>query len=363
MKRINVGLDDRSYPISIGSGVLDSLPELLRETVKSKRLAIVTDSNVAKIYLERIKKDIEDQGLSVNQIIIPAGEEYKTVSTAEKIFDNLIAQNWDRWSPLIALGGGVVGDITGFAAACFMRGIPYIQIPTTLLAMVDSSVGGKTGVNHPKGKNLIGAFYQPKMVAIDLEVLKTLPEAELIAAMAEVIKYGVIKNEELFRYLENHLDDILDLKSEELGYVIGKCCEIKAEVVELDEREAGLRAILNYGHTVGHAIEQASNYRIYRHGEAVGLGMIAAAEFSQILGYCGKDDEERIKTLLSMTGFPAEIDGSIKVKDVLEAINLDKKREDKQINFVFVKKIGEVILEKIFINEHFKILKGISIFK
>jgi 3-dehydroquinate synthase len=361
MKKIKIGLGARSYSVFIGTEILNGLPRLMDGVIEADRVAIVTDSLIGGLYLESLKWGLREAGIESCEIIISAGEEHKDLATIETIFDNLIAQDWDRWSPLIALGGGIVGDITGFAAASFMRGIPYIQVPTTLLAMVDSSVGGKTGVNHPRGKNLIGAFYQPRLVAADVGTLKSLPPVEIVAAMAEVIKYGMIGDAELFDYLETHLEKVLEADKTALMHVIARCCEIKAAIVEEDEREAGIRAILNFGHTIGHAIEQAGEYRTFRHGEAVALGMIAATELSHRLGYCKGDVPERLKTILHRAGLPERV--KLSPADILKAVKIDKKRTGTQINFIFVDSIGKAFIKPFELENYLDKLTQFSIFR
>ena len=287
-------------------------------------------------------------GFIVMSIEIPDGEQYKNLDWANSIYTALLINSFDRKSALVALGGGVIGDLTGFAAATFMRGVPFIQVPTTLLAMVDSSVGGKTGVNHPMGKNMIGAFYQPKKVLMDLEVLRTLPKEELLSGMAEVIKYGVIRDSSFFEYLDTNREKILSLDPDALGYIISRSCEIKAEVVSADEREGGLRAILNFGHTVGHAIETAENYTM-RHGYAVAIGMVYASRLAHKTGLCDQSVPDRVETLIQSYGLPTDLSALSRKPssaELMATMQIDKKAEGGKVKFVLPKKIGEVVITK-----------------
>jgi 3-dehydroquinate synthase len=270
-ERVNVGLGDRSYEISIGHGIIAGLGLRIKEFRPSK-VAIISNETIFPLYKDVVLASMKDNGISPEVILMPDGEEYKTLEWANNIYGKLLESRFDRGSSIIALGGGVVGDITGFVAATYMRGIRCIQVPTTLLSQVDSSVGGKTGVNHPLGKNMIGAFYQPSLVIIDVDTLKTLPEREFLAGMSEVIKYGVISDADFFDYLKDNGDDILELGGS-ITHIVKRSCEVKANVVSQDEREAGLRAILNFGHTIGHAVETVTEYKQYLHGEAIAIGM------------------------------------------------------------------------------------------
>jgi 3-dehydroquinate synthase len=277
---------------------------------------------------------------------VPDGEQYKNLDWANAIYTALLTNGFDRKSALVAFGGGVIGDLTGFAAATFMRGVPFVQVPTTLLAMVDSSVGGKTGVNHPMGKNMIGAFYQPKKVLMDLGVLTTLPTKELLSGMAEVIKYGVIRDPELFDYLDKNREKILSLEPDVLTHIIKRSCEIKAGVVSKDEREGGLRAILNFGHTVGHAIETAENYTM-RHGEAVAIGMVYASRLAHRTGLCAASVPERVERLIKSYGLPADLSALSRrpsVDELMDTMQVDKKAEGGKVKFVLPSKIGEVVI-------------------
>jgi len=346
METIKVELGERSYDISIGSNVLDGIGEKLVSLGLSPKLALVSNPTVFSLYGERVSDSIKKAGFDLLTIIIPDGEEYKNLASLQHIYNELLKYRLDRASALLALGGGVVGDITGFAASTYMRGISYVQVPTTLLAQVDSSVGGKTGVNHELGKNMIGAFWQPRLVWIDVETLKTLPARELLAGLAEVIKYGVIYDEKLFSFLENEKERILNLERDELAYIIKRSCEIKAEVVSKDEREAGLRAILNYGHTIGHAIETATKYRRFLHGEAVAIGMHLEARLSMMLGMIDRDQVSRIKALIDSYGLPAEMPSDVSVSSISLSIRLDKKAVAGELKFILPEKIGNVRIHK-----------------
>jgi 3-dehydroquinate synthase len=279
---------------------------------------------------------------------VPDGEQYKTLDWANAIFTALLINTFDRRSPLIALGGGVIGDLTGFAAACFMRGVPFIQVPTTLLAMVDSSVGGKTGVNHPMGKNMIGAFYQPKLVLMDLDTLKTLPKEEFLAGMAEVIKYGVIADEDFYTYLDKNRERILANEPGPLAHIIKRSCEIKADVVSKDEREGGFRAVLNFGHTLGHAIETLENYRM-RHGEAVAIGMVYTSRLAHRMGHCDAKVPEKVEKLIKEYGLPTSLSVLSRrptVTEIMDMMQVDKKAEGGKVRFILPLKVGEVAITK-----------------
>ena len=341
MDNITVSLGNRSYPIYFGYEILAELGEALSNLHINDRIAVVTNPKVRSLFGESVESGLKTAGFSVSSIEIPDGEETKTLEWAGVLYDKLISMKMDRKSALVALGGGVVGDITGFVAATFLRGIPYIQVPTTLLAQVDSSVGGKTGVNHPKGKNLIGAFYQPKTVLIDVSTLGTLEKSELLSGLAEVIKYGIIRDSLLFGYLEDNLDRIVKLDQESLLQVVKTCCSIKAEVVGEDEREAGLRSILNFGHTIGHAIEALTDFKRYKHGEAVAMGMVAAARISVQRGVCHEIVLNRIESLLQRAGLPTEMPRFSK-EEYVRVIELDKKAEKGGVKFVLTEDIGRV---------------------
>src|SRR5258706_605792 len=299
VQTIQVDLGPSSYPITIGAGLLTDR-ELLDVQIPGRDLLIVTNTTVAKLYLAKLKGSFAHRRIA--ECILPDGEQHKTLQTAGWVLDALVANKMNRDATVLALGGGVVGDIAGFAAACYQRGVGYVQIPTTLLAQVDSSVGGKTGVNHAGGKNLIGAFYQPLAVITDTDTLATLPDRELRAGLAEVIKYGCIWDPLLFDWLELNIDNLTPLDPQALTYAIGRSCEIKAQVVAQDERESNVRALLNFGHTFGHAIESATGYATYLHGEAVGLGMLMAASLSRRLGWLDTTEHARIRDLLLRAG-------------------------------------------------------------
>lgn len=346
MESIKVNLGERSYPIYFGSKVLKDFGKTYKRFFKSKRVVAVTNPKVGGLYFKAIEDGLRKEGVEVHRLDVPDGEEYKTLGWASKLFDMLIALKADRQTPIIALGGGVIGDLTGFVAATYLRGVPFVQVPTTLLAQVDSSVGGKTGVNHRRGKNLIGAFYQPKFVFIDVDTLKSLEKRELRAGLAEVIKYGVIRDPKLFKYIEERIEDVLSLKGEALLHIIKRSCAIKASVVESDEREAGLRAILNFGHTFGHAVEAVTGYKEYKHGEAVAIGMVFAAELSHRLGLCDRDAVDRVASLIRKAGLPVEAPGYPKTR-FLKAMALDKKVVGGELGFVMVEGVGKVKVRKV----------------
>jgi 3-dehydroquinate synthase len=346
MQKIRVELGDRSYDISIGSNILDGVGGSLKSFGLSPRAAIVSNPTVFSLYGKIVSDSMRNAGFEPVAVIIPDGEEYKDLPRLNQIYDELLAHSLDRSSALVALGGGVIGDIAGFAASTYMRGICCIQIPTTLLAQVDSSVGGKTGVNHKLGKNMIGTFWQPKLVWIDVDTLKTLPEREIRAGLAEVIKYGVIYDEELFDFLDAGRDKVLGLDDAALTHIIKKACEIKADVVSKDERESGLRAILNYGHTIGHAIETVTGYTRFLHGEAVAIGMCIEARLSQMIGLLDKDQVLRIKALTDSYGLPSEIPEDVDLSGIFSAMRLDKKAVAGELKFVLPERIGQVRIQK-----------------
>ena len=298
---LEVDLGERSYPIHIGQRLIDD-GGLIRPFIPSSQVMIVTNETVGPLYLERLRAALS--GLQVEAVVLPDGEQYKNLEILNRIFDALLEKRFDRGCTLVALGGGVVGDMTGFAAACYQRGVNFIQVPTTLLSQVDSSVGGKTGVNHPLGKNMIGAFYQPKAVIIDIDTLNTLPDRELSAGLAEVIKYGLINDPEFFAWLEENMEALRRREPAALAHAIERSCADKAAIVAEDEREAGRRALLNLGHTFGHAIETGMGYGQWLHGEAVGAGMCMAARFSRRLGWMGGDEVERVERLVAAAGLP-----------------------------------------------------------
>ncbi|KAA0876268.1 3-dehydroquinate synthase [Nitrincola tapanii] len=337
MQTLTVDLGERSYPIYIGSELFT--PEHFQPHIAGRQVMIVTNDRVAPLYLQRLKAQLSH--FQVSEVILPDGEAYKTLAQVNQIFDALLQARHNRTTTLIALGGGVIGDMTGFAAACYQRGVDFIQVPTTLLSQVDSSVGGKTGVNHPLGKNMIGAFHQPRAVIADTQVLKTLPKAELSAGLAEVIKYGLIYDADFFAWLEAHMDGLYQGDSALLAQAIYRSCEIKAEVVAQDERESGIRAWLNLGHTFGHAIETDAGYGAWLHGEAVGAGTMMAADLSARLGWLNAQDVERIRTLLQRAGLPICPPLEMPPQRFLELMAVDKKVLDGQLRLVLLKKIGE----------------------
>ncbi|ODU02170.1 3-dehydroquinate synthase [Thiobacillus sp. 65-1402] len=342
MQTLNVDLGDRSYPIHIGAGLLDHA-DLLLPHLPQKRVAVVTNTTVAPLYLERLTATLQAGGVAVTPIVLPDGEAYKNWETLNLIFDALLTQRAERKTTLIALGGGVVGDMTGFAAASYQRGVPFIQIPTTLLSQVDSSVGGKTGINHPLGKNMIGAFYQPKVVLADTATLKTLPPRELSAGLAEVIKYGLIRDADFLAWLEANMAKLRALDPAAIAHAIYRSCEIKAQVVGQDEREGGIRAILNLGHTFGHAIETGMGYGNWLHGEAVAAGMVMAAQTSQRMGWLSEAEVERTRALIRAAGLP-DVAPDLGVDAWLEYMGHDKKVEGGKMRFVLLKKLGEAVI-------------------
>ena len=347
MHVVRVALGERSYDILIGAK-LEALGAEMAKLRTGRKAAVVTNPTVNALYGRRVLASLKDAGFSAMPVEVPDGEQYKTLDWANAIFTALLINTFDRRTPLVALGGGVIGDLTGFAAACYMRGAPFIQVPTTLLAMVDSSVGGKTGVNHPLGKNMIGAFHQPKLVLMDLDTLATLPKEEFLSGMAEVIKYGVIWDRELFDFLGKNREKIMAREEGPLGHIIRRSCEIKADVVSKDEREGGLRAILNFGHTVGHAVETLSDYAS-RHGEAVAIGMVCAAKLAHRAGFCEAKVPERVEKLITDYGLPAGL-SAMKERPaaarIMDALQVDKKAEGGKVRFVLPKKIGEVVVTK-----------------
>ena len=315
--------------------------ELLRKAGCGEKVCIITNPTVAGLYLEPVQAALGRAGFKTTQILVPDGEEYKELRSLSAIYDQLISERFERSSSVLALGGGVIGDLAGFAAATFLRGIPYIQVPTTLLAQVDSSVGGKTGINHPEGKNLIGAFYQPRLVLVDLAVLQSLPRRELLAGLAEVIKYGIIEDPALFRLLEEKLDSFLALDKELLAEAVATSCAIKAKVVEKDERESDYRSVLNFGHTIGHALESLTGYQSLLHGEAIAIGMVQAAILSAKEGACDGESVQRIRRLFQAAGLPTEIPADIKTAELVKRMELDKKSAGGKIKFILCAGIGK----------------------
>jgi 3-dehydroquinate synthase len=342
MQALTVNLGDRSYPIYVGDGILSMAGDLLQRAGLRGKVAVITNPTVAQLYLDKVHEALSGAGFDVTPVLIPDGEQHKDLRSLSVIYDRLIADRFERQSCVLALGGGVVGDLAGFAAASFLRGIAYVQVPTTLLAQVDSSVGGKTGVNHREGKNLIGAFYQPRLVLIDVAVLQSLPRREFIAGLAEVIKYGVIEDPALFELLEEKMGKLTSLADRALlTQVITTSCAIKAKVVEQDERENDYRAVLNFGHTIGHALEAATHYQKYLHGEAVGIGMAQAAAISVQQGFCDQRSLERIRKLIKKAGLPLEIPRELSLQNLVQGMEVDKKSAGGKIKFVMCTGIGQ----------------------
>ncbi len=338
IKTLNLDLGERSYPIYIGTSLLSRV-DLLSPYLGDGRLVVVSNETVAPLYLEKVMTVLAQyQPLS---IVLPDGERYKTLEVLDRVFTALLNEHCDRRTTLAALGGGVIGDMTGFAAACYQRGVPYVQMPTTLLAQVDSSVGGKTGVNHRLGKNMIGAFYQPRCVIIDTDTLATLPDRELSAGVAEVIKYGLIRDREFFDWLENNMDQLLHRESQALSFAIYRSCRNKAEIVSADEKEAGVRALLNLGHTFGHAIETGMGYGEWLHGEAVAAGIAIAAQLSRQMGWLDTADVERIETLLKRARLPVRAPAAMDTSRFLELMAVDKQAQAGRLRLVLLKAVGE----------------------
>lgn len=346
MVPIRVDLGERSYPIEIGNGILSRLGEKLSGVRLKGKVAVVTNPRVGRLYGGLVTRGLRKAGFDLTTVILPDGERFKNLHSVSRVYDELVRKRFERGSTVLALGGGVIGDLAGFTAATFMRGIGFVQVPTTLAAQVDASIGGKTGVDHAKGKNLIGVFHQPKIVLIDPDVLRTLNRREFISGLAEVIKYGVIRDEEFFSFLEDNLDKILKLEPAALSHAIRRSCAIKAEVVQKDEREGGLRKILNYGHTFGHAVETITNYRTYLHGEAVSIGMAFAAQLSVRLGFSETAVARRQIELLGRAGLPTGLP-KFKAADILKTMALDKKVTDGRIHFVLAERIGRVAVKPV----------------
>lgn len=342
MKTLKVNLDKKSlssYDIRIGKDIIDRVILLVQKNHKATRYVIVTDSNVNRLYGQTVLDAMSQAGLKASLLEIPAGESSKNMATVMEISGKLLALGADRGTLLVALGGGVIGDLTGFIASVYMRSVPYIQIPTTLIGQVDSAIGGKTAVDLPQGKNLLGTFYQPRAVFVDLNFLDTLPDKEFNNGLAEMIKYGVIEDEKLFKTLEENMDAVKSRDSVLLLKMIETCCRIKKSIVEIDEREQGLRRILNFGHTLGHAFETVSNYEL-SHGEGVALGMVAAARLSVKKHYLPESDLTRLERVIAQAGLTVRIRAALDPKDILESLKMDKKKKDDQVQFVLVKKIG-----------------------
>lgn len=351
VKTLTVALADRSYPIHIGRNLISDA-SLLLPHLKRKHVAIVTNTTVAPLYLEKLTQTLQAAGVKVIPIILPDGEAYKNSDTLNTIYDVLLQNRCERSTTLIALGGGVIGDLTGYAAATFLRGVPFIQIPTTLLSQVDSSVGGKTGINHPLGKNMIGAFYQPQVVLADIDTLQTLPAREFSAGLAEVIKYGLIRDADFFNWLETNMarlmppsqdTDLTVFDEHILSYAIYRSCQNKAEVVARDEHEQGERALLNLGHTFGHAIENAMGYGVWLHGEAVAAGTMMAADLSLRSGWLSQQDVQRIRDIFTAAKLPTEAP-KLGAEKYLDLMGLDKKVENGKIRLILQKAIGQSII-------------------
>ena len=342
MRTVKVNLDKKclsSYEIRIGKDILDRMILLIAKNHKAERYAVITDDRVGRLYGKKILSSLKDIGLNAFLIEFPAGEASKNINTVMDIAGKLMESGADRETCLIALGGGVVGDVVGFVASIFMRSIPYIQIPTTLVAQVDSSIGGKTGVDLPCGKNLVGTFYQPAAVFASLSFLETLPEKEFNNGLAEIIKYGIIDDEKMFRTLEDNMDAIKSKDSKFLLTIVENCCQIKKSIVEIDEKEEGLRRILNFGHTLGHALEAISKYSI-THGEGVAMGMVAAARISEKMGYLKSSEPIRIEALIRQAGLPVKIPKSLDGEKIIAQLKMDKKKKGDIVHFVLLKKIG-----------------------
>ena len=336
MQKLVVDLDDRSYPIIIGDDLLSHFK--LDDYLKGKQALIITNETIAPLYLEKSRQLFD---FEPDTLILPDGEQFKTLETLNRIFSHLLENKHNRTTTLVALGGGVVGDITGFAAACYQRGVGFIQLPTTLLAQVDSSVGGKTAVNHPLGKNMIGAFYQPSLVLADTSALTTLPDREFKAGLAEVIKYGLIIDADFFDWLEKNIEQVIRRDNQALAFIIERSCRSKARIVSMDEKESGIRAILNLGHTFGHAIETFTGYKSWLHGEAVATGMVMAADLSKRSGWLSAQEFNRIKSLIEIVGLPVSCPDGMGSKDFLSLMSVDKKVVDGTLKLVLLNRIGD----------------------
>ena len=346
MPNITVDLPQNNYQIAIATDSLKQLGSQMAQLNLGKKVLVISNPEISGYYGETCLNSLREAGFETYIHLIPAGESYKHLESIQQIYDVAQANHLERSSTFVALGGGVIGDMTGFSAATWLRGVNFVQVPTSLLAIVDASVGGKTGVNHPQGKNLIGAFYQPKLVAIDLNLLKTLPLKEFRAGMAEVIKYGVIWDEDLFTKLEHHdkLDSLENVGESLLETIVTRSCQAKAEVVGQDEKESGIRAILNYGHTIGHAVESLTHYQQFVHGEAVGIGMVAAGKIAVAMGLWTQTEADRQDALIAKAGLPTEIPSELAIADILETIKSDKKVKAGKVRFVLPRTIGKVII-------------------
>lgn len=341
MTTLNVELGDRAYPIHIGSGLLTSVADtVLGRLPSATSVALLTHPHLERRYAAPVLEGFQRRGLRAETITLPAGESRKNLAAVARLYEKMVAARLDRKSVLVTLGGGVLGDMGGFAAATYLRGIPFVQVPTTLLAQVDASVGGKTGVDLPSGKNLVGAFHQPAAVIVDLDTLRTLPPRELRSGLAEVIKYGIIRDRRFFDFIETNVPSILALKPEPLAAAIRRSCEIKAEVVSADETEQALRAILNFGHTVGHALEAATEYRRYKHGEAIAIGMVSACLIGEETGVTPPDVTERVASALAAAGLPRAFPDDVEFGAIREAVLRDKKTLGGRVRFVLASAIG-----------------------
>jgi 3-dehydroquinate synthase len=345
MNTLQLDLGERSYPIHIGSQLLDQAG-LYKKHIKGTFTAVVTNETVAPLYADRVVKTLEGIGQKVKLIVLPDGEAFKTWEVLQKIFDGLLENSADRKTTLVALGGGVIGDMTGFAAACFMRGIRFIQVPTTLLSQVDSSVGGKTGINHPLGKNMVGAFHQPQAVIADLDTLKTLPPEELAAGLAEVIKHGAIADPEFLSWIEKSQDALNNCDPVAMEFAVRRSCEIKSQVVAQDEKEGGIRAILNFGHTFGHAIEAGMGYGSWLHGQAVGCGMVMAADLSVRVGLLSNADASRLKKIIQALHLPTQ-PPKLGVDRFMELMSVDKKAEGGEVRYILLNGLGQAKIQTV----------------
>jgi 3-dehydroquinate synthase len=340
-RQIDVELGDRSYPLIVGTDILSSFAPVCRKYGISDTVVIITDRNVARLHLQPLLRNLLHHKFQPLTITIPAGEAQKTLTRANKLFSEMLKKRIPRNAAIIALGGGVIGDLAGFVAATYQRGIKLVHVPTTLLAQVDSSIGGKVGVNHPLGKNMIGAFHQPVFVWMDIDYLKTLPKREMICGLGEVVKYGVIRDAKLFAFLESHLEEVMQLDIETMMYIQAACAAIKAEIVSQDEKESGIRINLNFGHTIGHGLESAGRYKLLKHGEAILLGMIGEASIAKEMKLLDTDSYERLVSLIRRTPIKAKL-SSLKMADIIHAMDRDKKRVEKKSRFILPTKIGEV---------------------
>jgi 3-dehydroquinate synthase len=343
---VHVSLGERSYDVHVGEGVLDRAGELISGASKGRVAAVVTNPRIGRLYTERVVESLQVAGITGHVIMIPAGERYKTLNTVRRVYEKMLDHRIDRTGMVIGLGGGVVGDLAGFVAATYLRGIDFVQMPTSLLAQVDASVGGKVGVDLPRGKNLVGAFYQPRIVLADTGTLRTLAKSQYRSGLAEVIKHGLILDSEYYAYLERNLPAIMRLEAEPLWHLVERSVELKAWVVTQDERESGLRAILNYGHTVGHAIESLTGYKRLLHGEAVAIGMVTAAFISQEMGFLDDSITWQIVELLQRTGLPYRPPDGLSPEAVVEAMKLDKKVAHGKLRFVLVNEIGSAFVSE-----------------